>query len=128
MAANVRHLRAFNMRQRGVKLIDIGKEFGVTKEGARQMIVRGLEIERRMLAADPWDELSARCRNALTRDGCKPTLDAVSERYSLTIFRSNLGVLGIGEKCIAELQTWLERHGKEPLCQSNAPTPRSTER
>src|SRR5205809_6944750 len=76
---NVRALRALNMRRRGLRLDDIAGEMAVTRERARQLAALGLEIERRAASTDPWDKLSARVRNALTRDESEPTADGVVE-------------------------------------------------
>jgi hypothetical protein len=110
---NVRALRAFNMRRHGAKLIDIGEEFGVTTERARQLTVRGAELERRMLSADPWDELSTRARNALVNDVCdERTPDGVVEHFKTHDWKR---VVAFGRKSFAELNAWLVRHGKEPI-------------
>lgn len=114
---NVRALRALNMRRHDIKLVDIGKEFGVTKERARQMIMLGLEIERTIASTDPWDELSARVRNALVRDGCPSTPDGVVEYFKTT--RDWKRVPAFGVKAFARLNTWLVRHGKEPIADGN---------
>jgi hypothetical protein len=115
---NIRALRAVNMRRRGVMLKDIAEEFGVTTERARQLSKLGQEVERRTLHPTPWDELSARVRNALTMDGCDPKAEAVAERYVLDPYLPGipiLRVLNIGRTSVAEIQHWLVRHGQEPL-------------
>lgn len=109
---NVRALRALNMRRHDIKLVDIGKEFGVTKERARQMIMLGLEIERVIASIDPWDELSARVRNALVRDGCPTTSDGVVEHFKTRDWKR---VPAFGVKAFARLNAWLVRHGKESI-------------
>ena len=110
---HVRFLRALNMRRRSRTLSDIGVEFGVSVERARQMVRRGLELERQMTSTDPWDELSVRTRNALVNDGCEPTLDGVVARYRVA--RDLKPVLAFGAVCLAELQAWLVRHGRARL-------------
>lgn len=109
---NVRALRALNMRRHGVRLADISKEFGVTKERARQLSKLGLELERRMAANDPWFELRPRIRNALTHEGCTPTPDGVVEHFKTHDWKRTVA---FGIVCFTELNAWLVRHGKEPL-------------
>jgi hypothetical protein len=110
---NVRALRALNMRRQGLRLIDIAAELGVTKERARQLALCGAEIERRMFSTDPWDELGARTRNALTSGGCPPTPAGVL-RFQAEV---NLArVPALGRKSIAELHTWLQRHWDQATC------------
>lgn len=109
---NVRALRALDLRRRGLRLIDIGKEFGVTKERARQLAALGMNIERRAASTDPWDELNARVCNALTRDGCEPTADSVVEHFKTRDWRR---VPAFGVKGFTRLNAWLVRHGKEQI-------------
>lgn len=111
---NVRALRALNMRRRGLRLIDIGNEFGVTKEAARLMTLRGLELERQALSTDPWYELNARIRNALVNDGCTPTPDGVVAHFKTQDWKR---VLAFGVKSFARLNAWLKRHGREAICE-----------
>jgi hypothetical protein len=109
---NVRALRALNMRRRGLRLIDIAKEFDVTRERARQLVMLGIEIERRMVSCDPWDKLPARCRNALTATGCEPTPAGVSEHFKTHDIKR---VPAIGKKAIADLNAWLTQHDQAPI-------------
>jgi hypothetical protein len=118
--SEARALRALDMRRNGTMLKDIAAVLGVTKERSRQLIKIGQEIERRQVSTDPWDELSARVRNALLMDGCDPTLDAVETRYKLDPYAERdriwiRRVLNIGARSIVEIQRWLARHGREPL-------------
>ena|SRR5437899_467019 len=124
---HVRALRALNMRRRGMKLDEIAIEFGVSRERARQLSVIGAELERRMTTFDPWDELNARARNALTANGCEPTLDGVREfylretahwrssasQYCPSLFKFLMRLPNIGKKTAKEIDEWLIRHGKE---------------
>jgi hypothetical protein len=109
---HVRALRALNAYRRGERLVDIGKEFGVTKERARQMVMLGQEVERKATSTDPWDELNARIRNALTNDGCEPTADSVVAHFKTHDWKR---VLAFGIKSLATLNAWLVRHGKAPI-------------
>jgi hypothetical protein len=110
---NVRALRALNMRRQGYTLADIGIQFGVSKERARQLAAIGLDIEGRMeIRPTPWSELRVRIQNALDNDGCEPTPDGVVEHFKT---RDIKRVPAIGKVCIAELQAWLVRHGREPI-------------
>jgi hypothetical protein len=110
---DVRALRALNMVRGGLRLATIGKELGVCKERARQLAQLGLQVELRMdIKPTPWSELRVRIRNALDRDGCQPTPDGVVEHFKTRDIKL---VPAIGKLCIAELNSWLERHGKEPI-------------
>jgi hypothetical protein len=109
---HVRALRALNLRRRGLKLDDIAKEFNVTRERARQMVMLGQEVERRALSTDPWDELHARIRNALGNDGCEPTPGGVVEHFKTRDWKR---VPAFGIKAFATLNAWLVRHGQEPI-------------
>ena len=109
---NVRALRALNMRRRGLRLDDIAGEMAVTRERARQLAALGLEIERRAASTDPWDKLSARVRNALTRDECEPTADGVVEHFKVRDWKR---VPAFGTKAFATLNAWLVHHGREPI-------------
>lgn len=109
---NIRALCALNMRRRGLRLDDIAGEFEVTRERARQLAVLGLELERRATSTDPWDELTARVCNALTRDGCEPTADGVVEHFKTRDWKR---VPAFGVKAFATLNAWLVRHGKAIL-------------
>lgn len=109
---NVRALRALNMRRGGVRLVTIAKELGVSKQRINQLTAIGLELERRMEARNPWFELSPRIRNALTGEGCEPTPDGVVEHYKTHDWKRTVA---FGIKSLAELNAWLERHGREPI-------------
>jgi hypothetical protein len=115
----------------GQTLQQIGETFGFSKERARQLCKRALQIEEQRNSKAPWYELSPRCRNALGRFAYEyieierrnnptkvykdfsPTVEGVLKFYpSLTHLKP---VPALGKACIAELQAWLARHGKEPL-------------
>lgn len=108
--AGVRALRALNMRRRGDKLDQIGKQLSVSRERARQLVVRGSELEHEMTSTDPWYELPARVRNALVRDGCKPTPASVYEHLQHVEVRR---ILNVGRKSLAEIHAWLTKHWDE---------------
>jgi hypothetical protein len=111
--ATISHARsALTLRRRGHTLDEIGERFGVTRQRAQQLSVLGLCIEQEMASKDPWYELSPRTRNALIGDECKPTLNGVRKRYTLHELKR---IPNIGTKSIAELQAWLQRHGKKPI-------------
>ena len=105
-----RALEALNARRNGLKLKQIGELFGVSKQRARDLISSGIRIEQQLLSGAPEYELSVRTRNAIIRNGCEPTPDAVVECYK------TVGELrripGLGKKGIAELQAWLVRHAR----------------
>ena len=103
----VRALRALNMRRHGAKLTAIGREFGVSRERARQLVELGAEEEHRIHSADPWYELSPRTRNSLTGYGCEPTPAGVAA-FLQVIDWKRIPYFGI--KCHAELMAWLIRH------------------
>jgi hypothetical protein len=111
--AHTRALDALAARRAGWTLKQIAEKFGVTREGARQLSLHGLEIERALASDEPKYELSTRSRAAIVGDGCKPTPNGLLERYRSV--RELKRVPNIGKKCVAELQAWLIRHGKEPL-------------
>ena len=96
----------------------IGHLFGVSRERARQLVKQGCEEERRILSGDPWYELTARTRNALTNDGCEPT-PAGAAMYLAT--RDWKRTVAFGIKSHAELLAWLERH-KESSDEDPAPS------
>jgi hypothetical protein len=108
----IRALRALNMRRQGMMLNHIGIVLDVTKERARQMVKLGQELERRASSTDPWDQLNARIRNALDRDGCPPTPDGVVEHFKTRDWKR---VPAFGKKAFATLNAWLVRHGKDPI-------------
>jgi hypothetical protein len=98
----------------GMTLTEIGETYGFTKERARQLCKRALEIEQQKNSKDPWFELSLRTRNALIKYiGCEPTFDGVLKSYPTIAHLKPVPALG--KLCIAELQAWLVRHGREPL-------------
>jgi hypothetical protein len=103
---------ALTMRRRGSILDDIAEKFGVTRQRALQLVNLGECIEFERASSDPWYELSARIRNALIEDECKPTPNGVRKRYTL---RELQRIPNLGIKSIAELQAWLIRHGKKPI-------------
>jgi hypothetical protein len=107
---NLRALEALKARRNGLKLQRIGELFGVSKQRARQLIASGIQIEQQLLSDAPEFELTVRTRNAITRDGCEPTPDAVVECYK-TVGELRR-VPGLGRKGIAELQAWLVRHAR----------------
>jgi len=109
---NIRALRALNMRRCGLRLDDVAGEMAITRERARQLAALGLEVERRAASTDPWDELTARVCNALTRDDCEPTPDGVVEHFKTRDWKR---VPAFGVKAFAALNAWLVRHGKEPI-------------
>jgi hypothetical protein len=110
--AQVRALRALNMRRHGSTLKDIGLTLGVSKERARQLARVGAEVERRMLSTDPWDELPSRIRHALEADECIPTPDGVTVHFQ---HRDWKRVPAFGILAFDRLNAWLVRHGKEPF-------------
>jgi hypothetical protein len=98
----------------GLTLKEIGETYGFSKERARQLCVRAMEIEEQKNSKDPWFELSPRCRNALINyRGCAPTIDGVLKGYPT--IADLKPVPALGKLCIAELQAWLVRHGRQPL-------------
>jgi hypothetical protein len=107
---NTRALHVLDARRSGQTLKQIAEKYGFTKERARQLSLRGLQIEREIVQNNVWFELSVRTRNAIIRNGCEPTPDAVVECYK------TVGELrripGLGKKGIAELQAWLVRHAR----------------
>jgi hypothetical protein len=109
-----RALGAARDRREGRSLQQIATAYHCSRERARQLCLRGEELQREqeMLASNSWFALPSPIRNALQRDGCKPTIEAVLERYSLHELQR---VPAMGEKRIAQLQEWLERYGKEPI-------------
>lgn len=109
---NTRALRALALRRAGFKLTYIANEFGITNEWARQLTVRGLELERLANSTDPWDDLPLRVRNALRAAGCEPTPAGLVQLLAKVDWRR---IPGIGVKAFAELQAWLERHGQEAV-------------
>ena len=110
---DTRALNVLDARRRGLTLKQIAKQYGFTRERARQLSMRGLQIEHEQISDNPWYELSAHTRNALVGDGCKPTPDGVVECYRTVEDLKTIPYLG--KKRIAELQAWLVRHEKEPL-------------
>jgi hypothetical protein len=104
--------QALTMRRRGYILDDIAEKFGVTRQRALQLVNLGKCIEFERASGDPWYELSPRIRNALISDECEPTPNGVRKRYTL---RELKRIPSIGIKSTAELQAWLQRHGKEPI-------------
>ena len=78
---NTRALHVLDARRSGQTLKQIAEKYGFTKERARQLSLRGLQIEREIVQNDVWFELSVRTRNAIIRNGCEPTPDAVVECY-----------------------------------------------
>jgi hypothetical protein len=105
-----RALEALNARRNGLKLKEIGELFGVSKQRARVLISSGIRIEQQLLSGAPEYELSVRTCNAIIRNGCEPTPDAVVECYK-TVGELQR-VVGLGKKGIAELQAWLVRHAR----------------
>ena len=107
---NTRALHVLDARRSGQTLKQIAEKYGFTQERARQLSLRGLQIEREIVQNNVWFELSVRTRNAIIRAGCEPTPDAVVECYK------TVGELrripGLGKKGIAELQAWLVRHAR----------------
>ena len=102
---NDRALRAVELRRNGHTLRQIAELYGCSRERARQLCAKGGQLQ----SPDIWFELHAYIRNALKRDGCAPTVEAVMERYqSLDELKR---VPGLGVTRIAELQAWLRRHG-----------------
>jgi len=95
------------MRRRGSKISAIAKEFGVTNQRACQYVELGTLVEEQILSGDPWYELNARTRNALTNDGCEPTPAGVSSYLATHDWKR---IVNYGVKCHAELLAWLERH------------------
>jgi DNA-directed RNA polymerase alpha subunit len=88
---------------------------GMTRGQGRMERIVGKKIERNLLSHDPKHELSTRVRNALSDDGCELIPDAVANHFkSLGQLRS---VPNLGKKSIDELQVWLQRHGKKPICE-----------
>jgi hypothetical protein len=117
-----RAMQALGQRRKGARLSVIAAGLGVTSERARQLILKGVEIERRQKSSDPWDELSTRVRNALRDDACPPSPAGVRAHYTSISYRSHVygdnplvGVPNIGERCIIEVQAWLARHGENPF-------------
>jgi hypothetical protein len=102
---------ALELRRQGKNLRAIADHYGISRERARQLCMKAEELERE--TKNPWFELSGIIRNSLARDGCKFTVDGVLHCYhSLDELRR---VPGLGETRIAELQSWLVKHGKEPI-------------
>jgi hypothetical protein len=98
----------------GLTLKEIGETYGFSKERARQLCARALEIEQQKNSKDPWFELTPRTRNALINyRGCAPTIDGVLRSYPT--IADLKPVPALGKLCIAQLQAWLIRHGREPL-------------
>lgn len=98
----------------GSTLKEIGEAYGFSKERARQLCVRALEIEQQKNSKDPWFELSVRTRNALINyRGCDPSLDGVIKSYPT--IADLKPVPALGKLCIDQLQAWFVRHGREPL-------------
>jgi hypothetical protein len=96
----------------GQNLKQIGEQYGFSKERARQLCRRALEIEQN--SNNPWFELSPRTRNALIKyQITTPTIDGVLENYPTIAHLKPVPALG--KLCIAELQAWLVRHGRQPL-------------
>jgi hypothetical protein len=108
---------AFALRRQGEQLQSIARTLGVSVGRAHQLITIGQEIERRQASCDPWDELSARTRNALLADGCEPTPDGVRKQYrTICGMQYALGrVPNLGKKSIVEINDWLTKHGGEPI-------------
>ena len=108
---------ALALRRQGEQFQSIARTLGVSAERARQLVTIGQEIERRQASRDPWDELSARTRNALLADGCEPTPEGVRKQYrTICGMQYALGrVPNLGKKSIVEINDWLTQHGKEPV-------------
>jgi hypothetical protein len=115
----------------GQTLQQIADQYGFSRERARQLCKRALCIEQQRNSKVPWFELSPRTRNALGRFAYEhieierrnnpskiykdfsPTVEGVLKFYpSLTHLKP---VPALGKACIAELQAWFIRHGREPL-------------
>jgi hypothetical protein len=110
-----RALEAAALRRKGRPLRYIAFLFRCSCERARQLCDRGLQLEweQAKLATDPWYDLAEPVRNALRRDGCRPTIEAVLERYpSLQVLQR---VPSMGVRRISQLQEWLSRHGVRPI-------------
>jgi hypothetical protein len=119
---NTRASRALDLRRQGFTFAEISKRFGMlSREGARQLVKRGEEIEHRRLSTDPWNELSARARNALLGQGCKPSPNGVIAAYrrwaaqfdvKVPFWHFLMRIPNIASTTAAEVEQWLVRHGK----------------
>jgi hypothetical protein len=103
---------ALERRRQGQNLRSIAERYGISRERARQLCVYGEELERQgEFSGDPWCELDPAIRNALNRDGCRPTVDGVLRYYQpLTELER---VPSMGAKRIRELKAWLRKHSKD---------------
>ena len=115
-STDIRALAVLEVRRAGLTLLQIGKQFGFTKQRARQLELFGLKVERDLVLHQgrPASELSPRLRNALIyQAGCEPTPEAVVAHFT-SIYELRR-IPNIGEKSISELNEWLVRHGERPI-------------
>ena len=110
-----RAIEAAALRRMGCSLRQIADSYRCSRERARQLCLRGEELKREQeeLASNPWLALHPAVRNALRRDGCAPTVDAVLERYPTLVDLRHVPALGITR--IGMLQAWLTRNGREAI-------------
>jgi hypothetical protein len=110
---NSRALNIYNARRRGMSLIQIARQYGVSFQYVYQLELRGRRIANDIENKNVAGELSERARNALVAWDCDPSPEAVIARFTrLTELKR---VPALGTKSIGELQAWLVRHGKQPI-------------
>ena len=110
---NSRAFYIYNARRRGMSIIQIARQYGVSPQCVYQLELRGRRIADDIQNRNVAGELSERARNALVAWDCDPTPEAVIARFTrLTELKR---VPALGTKSIGESQAWLVRHGKQPI-------------
>lgn len=98
--------RALELREQGLTLQQIGNELGATREGARRMVLKGLE-ERAIMHSE-FAGLSRRTANALSKAGL--SLEDVIHTMKTSRHKRYV-IKNIGDKAIEEIIEWLMKKG-----------------
>lgn len=111
----IRARDVLSLHQQGLNYVEIAKKYNITRERVRQLHSIAVQLDA-IQAVPPSDafELSVRVHNALIYDGIEDVTPA-NVRAHFASLKQVRRTPGMGEKAIEELQSWLVRHGMEPI-------------
>ncbi len=104
---NDRYLTAFDMKNEGKNLREIGDALGVSKERARQMILRGeritANIAKGVVCEKIFDGMNLQTKHYLSKNDIK-SYAALKEALDNGVLEK---IEGIGEQRIEQIRKWL---------------------